>query len=186
MFVHSPVVKLRVIAVLLGAFVAYMVGMLNPFAVQAANQGAAVLIWIFDTFLIGIIGLCYYLWRVAPQAPPVVLPDPSKWDRPNEIPRDIRIRNSAIAVMLTAYGTYGLYIDDIYVPAKHGNGAHLSGVGAWLMYLSMLCATAKLVSVVVDHYDKRNNELAYAHVGAAAEWLGWTFFLLALGTMFFR
>lgn len=56
----------------------------------------------------------------------------------------------------------------------------LSGVSAWIMYASFLCAVLNLLSVVVDHYDERDNEFSYKRFARFSQALGWTLFFLAL------
>ena len=82
--------------------------------------------------------------------------------------------------MLLTYGTYGLYMNDILIPGRRGAVMHLSGIPAWLVYIAMLFAAANMLAVVIDHYDKRNNERAYLHIVVSSQWLGWIFFISAL------
>jgi len=51
----------------------------------------------------------------------------------------------------------------------------MTGASALFMYFALVCAVINLLAVVVDHYDKRNNEMAYVNVAAATQWLGWAF-----------
>lgn len=99
---------------------------------------------------------------------------------PNQIPRNERIWNMAFAVCLFAYGTYGVWVDDLYLPGRHGPGLHLHHTPAWVMYAAMLCACAVFVSVVVDHYDRRDNERYYQKFASIARNMGWTLFALSL------
>jgi hypothetical protein len=174
-FIHSLTVKLRVIGIVLAGFMAYLLAMLNPLTIQGSAA-----IWVLDGVLLGVMGIGFYLWHLAPQVSSAELPDSSKWKEPNRVPRKTRMANAVLAAALITYGSYGLYIDDIFVPGKGGEGLHFSGIGAWLIYASILCATANLISVVVDHYDKRNNEIYYAHVAAATQWLGWLSFIAGI------
>ena len=67
---------------------------------------------------------------------------------PNHIPSSERIKNIIFSLALCAYGTYGVWGNDLY----------LHGIPAWVLYGAILCACLVMLSVVVDHYDKRNNE----------------------------
>jgi TRAP-type C4-dicarboxylate transport system permease small subunit len=99
---------------------------------------------------------------------------------PNHIPTKERISNSLFSVFLLVYGGYGIWINDIYIPGKRGNGIHLHDVPAWVMYGAFICACLVMLSVVVDHYDKRNNEINYKRFADAFRVLGWCFFGLSI------
>ncbi|TLS78225.1 hypothetical protein FE236_00255 [Mariprofundus erugo] len=171
--------QLRVFAVLSFSLIVYWFISINPFVVHAANVGVTVFISVLDLMLVGFMAGCIYLWQLAPEIPDAKLPDPQTWSGPNQIPNYLRIRNSILAFVLMVYGTYGLYINDIYVPGRRGEGIHFSGIAAWLVYAAMLNMTANLVAVIIDHYDRRNNELIYAHIATATLWLAWLFFIVA-------
>lgn len=91
-----------------------------------------------------------------------------------------RITNTLLATALLAYGAFGIYIDDLYIPGKQSRGVHLHGTSAWLMYAAFVCAAAVLFSLVVDHYDRRQNEHHYDRFKKVATMAGWSFFGAAL------
>lgn len=99
---------------------------------------------------------------------------------PNHIPAGERITNTLFSVLLLLYGSYGIWVNDIYLPGKHGKGIHLHDVPAWVMYGAFACACLVMLSVVVDHYDKRNNETNYKKFADTFRVLGWCFFVLSL------
>lgn len=99
---------------------------------------------------------------------------------PNHIPRDERVKNVVLSAALLAYGTFGVWIDDLYLPGKRSAGIHLHGLPAKVMYLAMLFACANLLAVVVDHYDRRNNEHRYRVMAKVTQIAGWTTFVFAL------
>lgn len=92
---------------------------------------------------------------------------------PNHIPRRERVANVLLSVLLFAYCTFGALHDDIYIPGKRSAGVHLHGTPMWVMYAAMLCAVANLMSVVVDHYDERANEIDYKRFARLTQVLGW-------------
>ncbi|MGQ4661623.1 hypothetical protein [Lysobacter sp. F6437] len=59
-------------------------------------------------------------------------------------------------------------------------GVHLHDVPAWIMYGAIICACTVLLSVVLDHYDRRNNEKHYRMFASIGEFLGWPFFAVSL------
>ncbi len=81
-----------------------------------------------------------------------------------------------LSMSLLAYGGYGLWANDLYVPVKRSNGLHMQGAPAWIMYGAMICACVVLLSLVVDHYDRRNNERHYRTFAKVFEYIGWSLF----------
>lgn len=99
---------------------------------------------------------------------------------PNHIPADERLRNTIFSILLFAYGSYGVWVNDLYIPGKRSRGLHLHDVPAWIMYGAIICACMVMLSVVIDHYDKRNNEHGYKWFADTFKILGWVFFVLSL------
>lgn len=99
---------------------------------------------------------------------------------PNYIPAEKRRQNICFSILLFAYGSYGVWVNDLYIPAKHSQGIHLHDVPAWVMYGAIICACLVMLSVVVDHYDRRNNETNYKFFADFFRFLGWGFFIVSL------
>jgi hypothetical protein len=109
--------------------------------------------------------------RKANPPPPEPLPpnEPPKPYVPNHIPEGERLQLMVICLLLVAYGAIGLYYGDIYVPRKLGwgsAGTHFHGDAALLMYGAIISAVFGALSVVVDHYDERNNEEMYLGIAS--------------------
>lgn len=183
MFIHSQRLKARIFAVLLLVPTAFLGWVLFKIFPGPPFQRVQLTGWFFVGFLALTIAIlfwgCIILWR-AGNLSGKALPDPKQWTGPNSIKPSTRIQHGLASCALLAYAVYAVWIDDFFIPAKGGGGIHLHGLSAWLMFGAVCCAVVNLVSVVIDHYDRRNNELSYAHVAAATQWLGWTFFLAAL------
>lgn len=99
---------------------------------------------------------------------------------PNHIPSGERTVSIIFSSLLFLYGTFGVIIDDLYIPGKRRPGVHFHGEPAWIMYGAFLCAVANMISVVVDHYDQRNNENNYKLFARVTQIAGSTLFFLAL------
>jgi hypothetical protein len=99
---------------------------------------------------------------------------------PNVIPLITRIFYVAAALAVFAYGAYGVVVDDLFLPAKRSDGMHLHGVAAWLAFAAIACMAANLLSVVADHFDKRDNERSYRRFARITSWAGWICFGLSL------
>jgi TRAP-type C4-dicarboxylate transport system permease small subunit len=99
---------------------------------------------------------------------------------PNHIPANERVWNVISSIFLFLYGTYGVWVNDLYIPGKRSRGIHLHDVPAWIMYGAIICACVVMLSVVVDHYDKRNNETNYKFLANFFRYTGWCFFALSL------
>ena len=98
---------------------------------------------------------------------------------PNNILPGERIGHIILSLLLLAYGTYGLWVNDLYIPGKR-RGIHLHDVPAWIVYGAIICACTVLLSVVIDHYDRRDNEKHYRTFASVGEFLGWSFFGVSL------
>lgn len=96
--------------------------------------------------------------------------------RPNRVPLGERIWNKALASLLLIYGGYGIYINDLYLPGKHGRGVHLYNESALIMYGAFICGALVMLSIVVDHYDERDNEHRYHLFAKISKYLGWGLF----------
>ena len=86
---------------------------------------------------------------------------------PNHIPWETRIAHLLLAMAMLTYGIHGIWTDDLWIPAKHGDGVHFHGFPAWIFFASLLLAAASVLSIVVDHYDRRDNEEFYVKVSTA-------------------
>jgi hypothetical protein len=100
--------------------------------------------------------------------------------KPNHIPLSLRWYYGAASSAALAYGKYGVWIDDLYMPGKRGRGVHFHGLDAWLMYGALFCLVANFLSVIVDHFDQRNNERNYRLFAKSSAWLGYGLFGAAL------
>lgn len=98
---------------------------------------------------------------------------------PNEIPFKERVCHIILSILLIAYGTYGVLVNDLYIPGKR-RGIHLHDVPAWIMYGAIICACMVLFAVVIDHYDRRDNEKHYRMFASVGEYVGWSCFGVSL------
>lgn len=103
-----------------------------------------------------------------------------KRTNPNHIPYEERIANVILSLAMFAYGTFGLISDDIYIPGKRSHGVHIHGIPAWVMYFAFLCAIANMISVVIDHYDRRPNVHNYKNFARVSQITGWSLFGLSI------
>jgi len=98
---------------------------------------------------------------------------------PNFIPFSDRIFNIAASFFLLIYGTYGLMVNDIYIPGKRSRGIHFYDENAIMVYAAFICASIVMISVVIGHYDQRDNEHRYKAVGRFFKISGWVLFFIA-------
>ena len=99
---------------------------------------------------------------------------------PNQVPLISRAFRIVLSLVFLGYGSYGLWLNDLYLPGKRGPGIHFQNDLAWVIYGAMLCACASMLTVVLDHYDRRNNEHRYRLIGRGFEILAWTLFFAAV------
>jgi hypothetical protein len=99
---------------------------------------------------------------------------------PNRVPLVERIFNICLAATLLAYGSYGFYADRLNISRRRSLLVALRDGPAWLLAAAMVCGALVLLSVVVDHYDRRNNEVAYKVFRWLAVRVGWSLLAAAL------
>jgi uncharacterized membrane protein len=99
---------------------------------------------------------------------------------PNHISRPLRRRHLLQALAVAAYAINGLWFAKIVLPIK----AHVlvfEGRSAVVLGSAMLMAALNILSVVADHYDKRDNEAQYERFAQITRVLAWV--LLGLATV---
>ncbi len=101
-------------------------------------------------------------------------------DPPNRISEGERVGHSLLAICLLAYGAFGLYYDDIYVPGKRSKGIHFHGLAAWIVFGAFLCASLNLVIVAGDHLDSHSGNRRYYLFARVTQILGWSLFIAAI------
>jgi hypothetical protein len=107
----------------------------------------------------------------------------TKEHKPNRIPRSERAINVLYALVILGLGALGMFKGELLLPGKRTAGpagVAMQGLAAWLMYAAMACAVCVLLSTVLDHYDRRDNEAVYRQVARVGKVIGWVLFALAL------
>ena len=95
--------------------------------------------------------------------------------KPNNIPVGTRVFNILGSIFLVVYGGFGVYKNDLILPAKRGV-IHLHDKPAIVHYMAFICAAIVMLSVVIDHYDQRNNEHKYKFFAKVVSGFGWFLF----------
>jgi len=72
----------------------------------------------------------------------------------------------------------------MFLPGKGGGGIDIHGFPMWFTYISGVAASANLVSVVIDHYDRRNNEKDYRKFAKITSQIAGFFFLTSMVVIF--
>lgn len=104
----------------------------------------------------------------------------SKYFSPNEISAFDRGLNTFLSILLLLYGIIGLLVDDIYLPGKHTRGIHFHGTPAIIAFAGFMCFVLYLLTIVIDHYDRRNNERRYVQFRKFIRFMGYTLLLVAI------
>ncbi len=100
---------------------------------------------------------------------------------PNSISPGWRAFYVIYSIVLFSYGSYGVWVNDLYVKfSKQSQGIHLSDAPAWVMYSAIVCACAAMLSTVIDHYDKRDNEANYTAFAITGSFVGAALVILSL------
>ena len=103
---------------------------------------------------------------------------------PNTIVLKKRVVNFCVALAIIAYGGYGLYVDQLWVPLGRQVSVTLTGIAAIFMFTAIICASIEMMTEVVDHYDKRDNEHTYYKVANLFKYASYVSFAIAIFTDF--
>ena len=100
---------------------------------------------------------------------------------PNAFSRIDLYFSAATLLFLVVWSSFGIWGNDFVVPAKR-SALHLHGLPAWLMLAAWLLAASSFASVIIDHYDRRNNESRYKRLRLWFTIGAWVFFFGSLVT----
>ncbi|WP_248440956.1 hypothetical protein [Vibrio cholerae] len=103
----------------------------------------------------------------------------SKPYKPNVIPKNIRILFLSIAAGLVLYGLFGINHGEIYLPSKRGHGVTFIGDSIFVLFGSFVVLAICCIIIVMDHYDKRNNEHLYDLALKGLGYVSLAFFIAA-------
>ncbi len=82
---------------------------------------------------------------------------------PNRFRREHLVGNVALAICLVVFGVAAVYSNQLKLSAGRGRSlVVLSDGPLWLALGAMACGVLGLLSVVVGHLDRRDNEPLYA------------------------
>lgn len=100
---------------------------------------------------------------------------------PNPISTKERTKYIVLAAAMLIYATFAWYRGEVYIPGRSGSSIRFTGTACTLIYCGLIAGAASCISVVVDHYDKRNNEANYQKFAMVTRTV--SIALLALGTV---
>jgi len=100
--------------------------------------------------------------------------------RPNEVPLSTRVIFLISGLGLIIYAIVGLVKGSLWIFGTRGRSMLLSASPMWLMAIAFFLAAANIISDVVDHMDKRDNEKKYQKFRETTKILAWAFFIGAL------
>lgn len=99
---------------------------------------------------------------------------------PNDIPLNQRFWSLLGAILLLVWGGHGLLKNDLVLPLRRRADLHLHDESAYLMFAAFVCGALVLLAIVIDHYDRRNNEHHYQRFSRTMSKVGWWLFGSAL------
>lgn len=98
--------------------------------------------------------------------------------RPNSVLFEARVLYTVLAAVLISHAAFGILNNEIYIPGK-SSGIYLYGTSLWMMSGSLFLAGLALTSMVVDHYDKRDNEATYARFLKSTSYSAGTLYVMS-------
>ena len=88
--------------------------------------------------------------------------------KPNHIPKNERIFNALWGTGLLVWSTYGLIVGELIFPGRRGReDTVFTELGLYFVAAGMVLGAANMFLLIVDHYDKRDNEINYKYASRA-------------------
>ena len=104
---------------------------------------------------------------------------------PNKIPKPTRIFNIIWAAFLLGLCCYAFIKGSFVYPGVRGSEpVELSGASLILFGIGLISGALNAVLVVVDHYDKRDNEYLYKQIAKVLNVISVVAIVLAFGYQF--
>ena len=100
--------------------------------------------------------------------------------RPGFVSLGTRLLNTTLALALLVYGFYGTWNDGLFLPGRYGPGATFHGISMWMLLGAFVSAAMNLLSVVVCHFDQRNDGRSYHDFAHVAGIVGVTLFFAGI------
>lgn len=97
----------------------------------------------------------------------------------NEVGLGTRLLSIFGIIFLTIYSFYSIAHNKIVVPGK-GRAIELTDISMYIMVVAVFFFIIRILLIVIDHYDKRNNEKSYENAKIIVSTIGYIFFFLAL------
>ena len=91
---------------------------------------------------------------------------------PNSLTKREIIENIIFTVLLISYGVYGFYSGELLIPISKYESTYVYGKGILVANLAFLCGCLHMLSHIVDHYDKRDNEIYYHEFRLWTKYIG--------------
>lgn len=98
---------------------------------------------------------------------------------PNQISQPLRRKYLLQSLGIALYAIFGLCVGKVAIPIRF-QAYTFEGGAALALVSAMFMAIFNMLSVVIDHYDKRDNEHIYERFARLTYILGWAFFVLAI------
>lgn len=85
---------------------------------------------------------------------------------PNQLSLEARLVNLFLSILFIIGGGYGVWMNDLVIAMGRERFNtrqvyHLRNEAAIIMYIGLFLVSVCLVSEIIDHYDKRNNQHIY-------------------------
>lgn len=97
----------------------------------------------------------------------------------NEVGLCTRLLSIFGVIFLTIYSFYSIAHNKIVVPGK-GRAIELNDISMYIMVVAIFFFIIRILLIILDHYDKRNNEKSYENAKIIVSTLGYILFFFAL------
>ena len=172
MILHSRRFLIRLSSLAMFALSCGMAYMIVILARLSEQTGQETLIKLLTAFPVICLVLCIYLWRLSLKTPSneVWPPDLSEHPKILNAPRQALLVCASFMLILGA--AYGIYVDDIVLPASRGRSMHLHGLSTWVAAVSlMFLASGFIAHVAFQHVGSKTNVESYRNFITTSKWV---------------
>lgn len=101
--------------------------------------------------------------------------------KPNHIPKNERIFSFLYGAGLLIWATYGLIAGELIIPGRRGReGTVFTEDGLYFVAIAFILGSVNMFLVIIDHYDKRDNELNYKYASRTLIFVGIVLIIVAI------
>jgi hypothetical protein len=99
---------------------------------------------------------------------------------PNKYPKSGLISLALLSAILLFQVVFGFIYDEVVMTTRYLTYIRFHGATAWVMCGSLFFFAVSMITLVVDHFDKRPNEDMYRRISLHSQDIAWVLIAIAM------